>query len=77
MSNCQEAIDHLLILGNDADASKSFKIKTEAAVKILQSDTDMAIDKALLELEELNSLDLSSYHRTQIWDVISLLESLK
>ncbi|HLC82080.1 MAG TPA: UPF0147 family protein [Candidatus Nanoarchaeia archaeon] len=73
----QEAIDHLCLLVEDSDVSKSFKEKAKSAISILQGSQELAIDKALLKLEEMSFLDLSSYHRTQVWDVISLLESLK
>lgn len=77
MTNYQEAIDNLSVLIEDTDTSRNFKIKAESAIKILRSNSALAIEKALLELEELNSSEISSYHRTQIWDIISLLESIK
>lgn len=77
MTEYQEAIDRLSMLIEDADSSKSFKIKAESAIKILRSNTELALEKALLELEELNSSEIPSYHRTQVWDIISLLESMK
>ncbi len=72
-----EVISHLHAMIEDPDTSKLFKEKAKQAIKILEQGPDLAIDKALLELEELSSLELSSYYRTQVWDVISLLESLK
>ncbi len=72
-----EVIDFLNELKEDQDTSKRFKEKTDAVIEILQDDSEMSVEKALLALEELNSLDLSSYLRTQVWDAISLLESTK
>ncbi len=73
----QEVIEFLQGLHDDQDASKRFKEKTTAVMKLLGSDEQLAVEKALLELEDLHSLDISSYHRTQVWDVISMLETIK
>ena len=73
----QEAIDQLTMLTEDADASKIFKEKAKSSIEILKSGVDLAVEKTLLNLEDLNNHDVSSYHRTQLWDVISLLESMK
>lgn len=73
----QEAIDLLSMLIEDSETSKSFKEKARAAITILQNNKELALDKAIQELEELGSHELPSYHRTQVWDVISLLESIK
>ncbi len=73
----QEAIEHLSLLLEDTETSKSFKEKAKFTIALLQNNQDLAVDKAILELEELSSQDLSSYYRTQLWDVISLLESMK
>lgn len=77
MSHYEEVIEHLNQLIEDSETSKSFKEKAKTARGILQNNKELAIDKALLQLEELSSHDMSSYHRTQVWDVISLLESMK
>jgi len=73
----QEVVEYLELLKEDIDASKRFKEKTEIIIAILTSNEELAIEKALIGLEELNSLEMSSYNRTQVWDVISMLESLK
>lgn len=77
LSRFQEVLDNLNLLKDDNDVSKRFKEKTEQVITILVRNEPLATEKALLELEELHSLDLSSYHRTQVWDIISMLESLK
>lgn len=73
----QEVIDNLCLLLDDSETSKVFKEKAKTAILILQDNKELAVDKALLELEDLSSREMSSYHRTQMWDVISLLESMK
>jgi uncharacterized protein (UPF0147 family) len=73
----QEAINQLTMLIEDIDATKIFKEKATSSIEILKSGVDLAVEKVLLNLEDLNNNDISSYHRTQLWDVISLLESMK
>lgn len=73
----QPVLEQLEELKGDADTSKTLKLKLESVLSLLNGDSELAVDKALILLEEINSLDLSSYHRTQVWDIISLLESTK
>ncbi len=73
----QEVIEHLEMLKEEDDLNKKFREKADIVINILKGkNEELPVQKALLELEELNSSDLSSYHRTQFWDIISLLESL-
>lgn len=72
----EEAIGKLRELQNEESSGKKFREKIEKVIFILGSENQMRIEKALFELEEINSLTLSSYHQTGIWDVISLLESI-
>lgn len=46
-----------------------------ASKHVKQNPDDFVIDKALRELEELDSSEIPPYDRTQLWDIISLLES--
>ena len=73
----QEALESLEMLQEDQDASKRIKEKTHKVITLLNSQEEMSISKALMELEELNSNEISSYLRTQVWDIVSLLESAK
>lgn len=70
-----EALECLEMLNEDCDASKKIKQKTSVIITLLKNNQEFAVDKALMELEDLNSNNISSYHRTQIWDIVSLLES--
>jgi len=70
----KDAINCLKSLQEENDISKKFRERMEIVIKILNSKEELSIEKALHELEELNSLDVPSYHRTQVWDIISLLE---
>ncbi len=71
-----DAITLLNNLEQDPDINKRVKEKSSQILTLLQSNSPLCVQKALFALEELNSQDLSSYHRTQIWDIVSLLESL-
>ena len=73
----EEVIEFLGQLKEDPDMSKRFKEKADQIIVMLSEGSILAVEKALLVLEELNASDLSSYHRTQVWDVISMLESSK
>ena len=73
----EEIISHLNSLKEENDLGKKFRAKAEQVISILTSDVQLAVEKALIELEELNSMEMPSYHRTQVWDVISMLESVK
>ncbi|HLD39549.1 MAG TPA: UPF0147 family protein [Candidatus Nanoarchaeia archaeon] len=76
-NNFEEVIARLEELREEFDSNKKLKEKMNSVISILRKNPDLVIEKALTELEELNSMNLPSYHRTQVWDVVSLLESLK
>ncbi len=73
----QDAIELLQMLTEEEDAGKAFRERVNSIITLLTSKAPLAVEKSLLELEELNSLEISSYFRTQVWDVVSLLESAK
>lgn len=73
----QDAIELLQMLSQEEDAGKALRERVNSIITLLTSKAPLAVEKSLLELEELNSLEISSYFRTQVWDVVSLLESAK
>ena len=70
-------VDSLKDLKEEGDTSKALKEKIDRVIVLLNGDSELAMDKALIALEELNSSELPSYHRTRVWDIISLLETVK
>ncbi len=64
-------------LKSDPDSSKKMREKVEQVFFILQEDSELAIDKALLCLEELERPEMSSPCRMLVWDLVSKLESLR
>jgi len=65
----------------DQAVPKSVKLRLKSAVTILkQEDKDVAfrINKALEELDELcEDSNIQPYTKTELWNLVSLLESLK
>lgn len=76
-SSLDDAVSVLSSLKEESDVSRRFKEKAEHIIFLLSHQDRVAVEKALLELEELEEFDLPVYHRTQVWDVISLLESVE
>jgi uncharacterized protein len=67
-------------LKEDATVPKNVKLKVEKILEILKDDSEaiMKVSRALNELEEVaDDVNLESYTRTQIWNVISKLEKIK
>lgn len=73
----QEVINMLAELQEDKSSNKKIKEKSAVIVQLLQQGSEVSLEKAVLVLEELSSLEMSSYHRTQVWDILSSLESVK
>lgn len=71
----QEILEYLASLKEEIGISKKFKEKVDQIITLLQKDSPFVVEKALLILDELNTVDLSSYHRTKVWEVASMLES--
>ncbi|MFH0978472.1 MAG: UPF0147 family protein [Candidatus Woesearchaeota archaeon] len=68
----QELID-------DTTVPRNVKSKVEAVQKILKEECGLStrVNKALNELEEIaNDTNMQAYTRTQLWNVVSLLEKL-
>ena len=63
-------------LKGDIRVPKNVRMKVERVLKILKEKSEMPIkaSKALNELEEIaDDVNLESYTRTQIWNIISIL----
>ena len=76
-----ENIDAILTeLKGDVTVPKNVRLKIEKIMRVLneEADMDIKVSKALNELEEIaDDVNLQSYTRTQIWNVISALEKTK
>jgi len=72
-------IDGLSELTKDLNIPKNVKDKIENTINALKQDTDVSIKvhKALNELDEvIDDINLQPYTRTQIWNIVSLLEKI-
>ena len=80
MDNMKEIINLLLQLEQEITIPKNIRIKIKGTMDLLHENLDLAIkiDKSLQELDEIaEDPNVPSYARTQIWNVMSLLESRK
>jgi uncharacterized protein (UPF0147 family) len=66
-------------LCDDNTVPRNIKVKLQELTTLLKdpSKSAMTINKALHDLDEINDdINLPSYIRTQIWNVVSMLEKL-
>ena len=67
-------------INGDRTVPKNVRFKIESTIKLFNEDVAISIQvsKVLSALEEIaDDVNLQSYTRTQIWDVISSLEKIK
>jgi uncharacterized protein len=67
-------------LKGDLTVPKNVRLKIENVMKVIneEAETEIKVSKALNELEEIaDDVNLQSYTRTQVWNVISALEKAK
>ena len=72
-------IEVLEEMQEDASVPRNVKDKLSSTIKALEEKTEVSIrvNKALHELEEIaDDPNLQAYTRTQIWNVVSLLEKI-
>ena len=73
----KEIIEILEELQSDSSVPKNVKEKIEITINALKEDNELklCVNKALHELDEIaDDPNLESYARSQIWNVVSLLE---
>jgi uncharacterized protein len=82
MSNqkIQNIVEYLDEMKQDSTVPKNVKLKMEEVILILnngESDLFIKKDRAIHIFEELDEdINIDSFTRTQLWNVISLIESL-
>ncbi|MDP6642014.1 MAG: UPF0147 family protein [Candidatus Nanoarchaeia archaeon] len=80
MDTMKEVIELLIQLEQEGTLPKNIRSKIKNTMNLLDENLDVAIkiDKSLQELDEIaEDPNVPSYARTQIWNVMSLLESRK
>ena len=66
-------------LHDDSCVPKNVRLKIVTIIHLLKENSEFPIraNKALNELSEIaNDVNIQSYTRTQIWNIISMLENL-
>jgi len=76
ISEVDAAINSLNEVYSDATVPRNVRTQIESISNVLKEDTEMPIkvNKALNQLDEI--ANLQPYTRTQIWNVMSMLEKL-
>ncbi len=75
----QEILDALHEVANDNTIPKNIREKINNIVASLNhaDELSLKVDRALHELEEISEdSNLQAYTRTQVWNIVSMLESL-
>lgn len=80
MEEITQIIEAINELQNDNTVPKNIKIKLQSIASILNGEEEnmsIKVNKALDELEEISDdANIQSYTRTQLWNIVSLLESI-
>jgi uncharacterized protein (UPF0147 family) len=74
-----QIIDLLKELENDSTVPRNVKLKMANAEKALleENEISLKVHKALNELDEISDdANMQPYTRTQVWNIVSVLESL-
>jgi uncharacterized protein (UPF0147 family) len=76
MLQVQTAVEALVELRDDPSVSKNIRARIDKIIGFLEHDPDLGKDKAIVEIEEIIKVNGVDPHlRSQIWNVVSLLES--
>ncbi|MBT4604425.1 hypothetical protein HOC01_02200 [archaeon] len=70
-----EALELIEILKEDQDCSKKLGEGLTAISTLLKGDLELRVQKGVHALEELDLQGMPSHLRSQVWELISFLES--
>ena len=79
MSEVDVVISSLNEIQEDATVPRNVRMQIQNIVTALKTEAELSIkiSKTLNELDEIvNDVNLQSYSRTQIWNIMSVLEKL-
>ncbi len=74
-SQINEALELIDMLKEDQDCSKKLAAGLEQIKLLLKGTEELKVQKSVHALEELDLQGISSHLRSQIWELISFLES--
>ncbi len=82
MTEVQDVIDTIRDILDDQGIQKNIKQKLEKVITELSNSDEksirLTVDKCVNELEEIsNDANIQSFVRTQVWGIVSMLESLE
>ena len=82
MTTTDEVIDTIREVLDDPALQKNIKHKLEKVVEELssadKSNVRLKVDKCINEMEEIsNDSNIQSFVRTQVWGIVSMLESIE
>ena len=68
-------------IANDRTVPRNIRLKCEDSIKILQDnkeDLAVRINTVISSMDEIsNDTNIPTYTRTQVWNIVSLLESMQ
>ncbi len=76
----QDVVEVLEELCDDSTVPRNIKAKFQGMISLLnnQGETSMKVNKTLHDLDEItDDTNLQPYTRTQIWNVVSMLEKIE
>jgi uncharacterized protein (UPF0147 family) len=81
MTELQDVIDTIREILEDPALQKNIKLKLEKVVQELtgadKKNLRLKIDKCINDIEEIsNDANIQSFVRTQVWGIVSMLESI-
>ena len=79
MTEFKEIVESISELSDDSSIPKNLKERLNHVSKLMNQDLEdsLKINKALDELDEIvDNNNLEPYTRTQIWNIVSMLESI-
>ena len=82
MTKVNDVIEITEDILEDSAIPRNIKLKLEEIVGVLKKSTDdnlkLTVDKCVHELENIsNDVNIQAFVRTQIWSLISMLESIE
>lgn len=81
METILQAVELLIQIEQDLSVPKNVRVKVKNAMTALQEESleqALKINKSLQELDDIaDDPNIPSFTRTQIWNVVSLLETQK
>ena len=74
-----EVVEQFEMLKEDGGVPRNIKLKIDLMISALKEQVDVSIrvNKVLTELDEISEdVNLQSFMRTQIWNIVSMLEKI-